>query len=72
MITNEERREGGAVSICPFVCKRYSNKPVECCKEQCGQWLGGRCSVARLSEIVSRRICTGDNRERTWMVSDER
>ena len=44
-------------SICPIRNNRYSNNPVECCEEQCGWWLGRRCSVTRLSEIASRMVC---------------
>lgn len=34
------------MTICPIRSNRYSNQPVECCKEQCAWWLGEACSVA--------------------------
>ena len=38
------------MSICPISSNRYSNNPVECCKENCAWWLGEGCAVAYVGD----------------------
>lgn len=38
------------MSICPIRSNRYSNNPVECCKENCAWWLGEGCAVAYVGD----------------------